>query len=282
MGITNVPERTDGGLTLTSDELLCLSGLFGVEPPLGISNPYNGWLPEEILAARAEALQRLTLRGLLVSGTGPEALVESPTARMMGTCASPRVALLTRVELPAGYEAISNFYWSFAPIVVELTTMHGSDQHHLVPFEPMDQVLYRLSHRLGWNPSMSPGLTGGNLQRKAITTARSLAIQAGVPAARQHLQQAGLSRSVSWRLAEAIANPVSVAHLVLVSPDEGRREEYQVVEEPCGLWWMANGQGDQNNWTEVVPLSTSDALQRLRGAVTAMLNSAPGGIGPIC
>jgi hypothetical protein len=273
MGLTGsirVAERTDGGLSLTSDELLYLAKLFGVEPPLGIDSPYNGWLPGEIEAAQSDAIQSLRLRGLLINRSGAEFLVESPAARMMATCAAPKVALLTRVELPAGYEAISNFYWSYAEMIVELTTMHGSDQHHLVPFEPVDDVLYRLSHRLGWSPAMAPGLSGGTFERQAITDARSLAIHADVSAARQRLQQAGLTRSLSSRLAEAIANPVSVARILVVSPEENRREEFQVVEEQCGLWWFSHGQGDQEKMTQVVPLSTSDALQRLRAAVLSM------------
>jgi hypothetical protein len=252
-------------MTCLPAELGLLARLLGAETLIGVPNPFQGWMPDEIEAALAKAQQRLFGRGILMV-EGDQLLINPGVALLLASCLlAPAVFVQTYTR--AGGAPTERYYYANDKICAEMNIRRRPDvvcdlSAHRNPVALFQRTIevFRVAEQA------APAAPGGILAQQALARARAAAVDAGAAEAAVCLIDAGLDGVTATALAQTLAHPIANGSFVaLRRPDQAwETEGLSLLEGTNGLWSLRSRVGE--HLVEVRPCTGQSAHLALRAA----------------
>lgn len=221
-------------LSVSTAELIYLSGLFEAEGLIGLANPYAGWTIEDIEIQLHGARTALTKRGLLSFNPAGQVIVDRGVERIMTALAESRaVVVLTRTDVEGRSETVSLHLHADATVEIR---QEGKTAWRLMT---IDEIEPRTWQNLGISAQAAPEVPGGELSRGLLNRARDAAMVNGVEGGTQVLREA-LPDETASALATTLANPLANAAVAVIERNPGgwRADGFAFLEGTHGLWLM--------------------------------------------
>lgn len=244
----------------TRDELEVLTGLLGLELPVGVGEE-DFKLPTELIERlHASARRALEARRVVIDGT-----VNDAVASVLELAASP--LLVMSVEIEAGPEVDATFLLCDTDLGVEVAEF-AQKCYRLTPFVTRDLVT-RVVRLTDLRPAAIADVGGFAILTADLEAAALLAGQDPY-AARDLLVSAGVGAERAGVFAEAIgALRRTVAVTAMHRPDEDRIEGGALSWLDCGLrgnWWSEpsdDGAQADDLALQIAPISAEAILAEL-------------------
>lgn len=258
-------------ITCSPVEASFLAGLLGGTALVGMADPFQGWLADEIEAAWADARASLTSRRFIeVQGDG-RIVMDIDVAALIAAWAFADVSFLLTCTTAEGRVEECNFHVRQGQAVEQRMTENGTIR--LTPLKNVAAVYRRIADRLRLRNQ--PAATGAraSLPEAVLVQARAIAAERGAAAASAVLRQAYLPTATADALAEALATPsLNGALAVLARLEIGWDVAGMgVLEGPSGLWRLRAFSQEGENWVEVVPCDAEGARTDLRRVFNRVL-----------
>ncbi len=258
----------------SAQEMVFLAELLGADTLLGVTDPFMGWLAEEIEEAREQTLQALAERDLLEIQPNGDIVLDDEVATLVGVCALRDASFVVTV-VNAAREVEAHYLHVARQLAVEQTALgEPPNTYQLTMLGDRDSVYERILHLFGLDKQAAAPSSGGQLPYSELARAGEVAGEVGREAAQQILKEAGLPDETATTLAQALADPVINGSLVAIA---SRDAEWKVdglglLEGRNGLWQLrAFTKGDEN-WVEVIPSDADKVRQSIRRIVEQMLS----------
>lgn len=258
-------------ITCSPVEASFLAGLLGATSLVGLADPFQGWLADEIEAAWADARAALADRHFIaVQGDG-RIIMDIGVAALIATWAFADVSFLLTCTTVEGPVEECHFHVRQRQAVEQRMTTEGAIR--LVPFEDVAAVYRQIAERLRLRDQSAATGTRASLPEAALARARAIAAERGAEAASTVLRQAYLPIATADALAEALATP-SLNGALAALARHGTGWDVAgigVLEGPSGLWRLRAFSQEGENWVEVVPCDAEGARAELRRVFNRVL-----------
>ena len=258
----------------SAQEMVFLAELLGADTLLGVTDPFMGWLAEEIEEAREQTLQDLAERNLLeIQPNGDAVLVDTDTAALVGVCALRDASFVVTVTRSRG-ETQVHYIHVAQQLAVEQTALGESpNTYHLTVLGDQDSVYERILHLFGLDKQPAAPSSGGQLSYSQLFQAGEAAGEVGTEASQRILEEAGLSDEVAAALAQTLAAPVVNGALVALTNHNADWEVdgLGLLEGRNGLWQLRTFTKGDENWVEVLPCDADEARQAISRIVNGVL-----------
>jgi len=251
-------QLSDVELQCSSQELFTLAALLGAEALVGVSDPFPGWLTEEIQEVMRQAQQRLAEREVL-RFVNSQWQMSACIALLLSTLIEPQAVLLANLSLMTGeYQQL--VFYARSPFFTELTVT-CAESYRLRLLEEGDQVLTRIQDFWQVDAQLSPPAANSFLLPKKT-----------LDQACQVLEQAESLLKPYGMAGETFLHSLHTAQRNGAVVAMRRSATWQVggkgfLQGENGLWLLRSVQQSGESWVEVIP---SDA-QALLGELHTLL-----------
>lgn len=258
-------------IACSPSEALFLAGLLGATSLVGLADPFQGWLADEIEAAWADARASLERRRFIEVQPDGRIVMDIGVATLIATWALADASLLLTWTVPGGIAENSNFHVRQRQVVAQKTTEDGTI--YLTPLEDISAAYRQVVQRLRLQDQVAAAGTRASLPEAVLARARVAAAERGAEAASAVLREARLPVVTADSLAEALARPVANGALAALARCGASWDVagMGVLEGPAGLWRLRAFTQGGENWVEVAPCDARSARAELRRVLNRVL-----------
>ena len=211
---------------LSTNELWLLLSQFGPAFVLGIENPYQGWLAEEIEEAHKKAAESLLQRGLARPLTDETLDVDDSLFAAVEVCAHPKHTLVLQLSL-AGNRSDQRYYHFRDQLQVGHYEKNPGEQT-LQIFSSREELISEISGLLNVSREQKPGLDlSFILPEDTLYQAVNLAQNGSKDKIISLLNEAGLDQTEVEALALSLTKPLFNASLAVIV-NQGESETQHV------------------------------------------------------
>lgn len=263
-------------LTCSAAEAAYLGALVGARSLIGFSDPFPGWLAEEVQPALAQVRDDLAGRRVLTPQPDGTLTIAPAAEALVRTCGFAGATLV--LSHSAGEQSARRHYYIAGELIVEQVP-DATDHYRLTALAGGLALLEQAQAFLGLGRQAAPAVPGAALPEDALTTARQLAERAGADAAGAALEQAGMPPLTATALAHALAQPAanSLAVAMIRRQHGWEVDGLGLLDGPAGLWRLRPFARDGASWVEATPCTGAGAAFELRRVLNMLL---PAPLGP--
>lgn len=243
-------------------ELFTLASLLGGEMLIGVSDPFPGWLTEEIEEAMQKARKALAERGHLTLRTDGQVIMDVATAALVGTLIAPQAVFLITEAMPNRILNQSAFYHR-SPLTVFLKIESQALSLRVLeePFALYERIVDI------WQVRAQKAVLAEtfSIPESAIRSAREARTE-GESAVQKALQQIGIGIKNVQSLAHTLSTPHRNGALVAMRPIENSWETggLGMLDAENGMWLLRSFTRQQTNWVELDPCSGKKLAEEIQ------------------
>lgn len=239
-------------------EAYYLAGLLGATSLPGMSDPFSGWLANEIEAAWAEARASLIQRRFIEERADGGLVIDMGVAALMNTWAMADVSIWLTGATQDGHSLDTHFHLKGSMAVEQRVIDDGSIR--LAPVENVIAVYREIIRRLRLSGQAPASGNRCALPEAVLERARTLAVNQGVRAAADTLSRAAIPAETAEALAKTLVSPT--VNGAVVALGRGRIFYWEVaglgmLDGAVGLWRLRAFKQEGENWIEVIPCDAS-------------------------
>lgn len=251
-------------ITIQTNELWLLLNQLAPATIMGMTNPFEGWLVEEIEVASDEALQALIERDLVRRVSDDEIALDEVLAGMVVTMAHPDHYLSVNYQNGSG-EARQHHVYFGNDLIIERRVIE-TDQHHLAALRDHDALLEHLGDAL---PLASEAASTGDkfsLDEDTLSDVRELVAEDQSQKAVSILVEAGVTEESAKGIVASMSNPVAntlvTAMINLSHRDTQHTRNFAVLEGKEDMWLICPYQSRGKACVEFIPASAEMVRER--------------------
>lgn len=261
-------------ITCSNIEATLLASLLGANSLIGLRDPFQYWLTEEIQEAWEEAKITLAERRYLeVSGSG-EIVLDTLVAALMSIWAFPEASFTVTSATAHHVSSTSDIrYFHISQQLPIEQTNESEVSTRLTALADSETMYERICEIFGLRNQTAAAYSSGSLRESDLKLARSQAAQLGAAASAKALRNAGLANTTAEALSETLANPTSNSAIVALAH---RTTSWEVgglgiLIGENGLWRLRSFSTGGENWVELVPCDASQAKQAISRIMNRVL-----------
>ncbi len=257
-------------ITCTPAEAAFLASLLGAHTLLGLSDPFHGWLADEIGEAWERARTTLAERRYLEVAAEENLVIDTMVAALIGTWAFSQASFLltvTRFDRTARYAFHLTRHLGVEQIEED------PSQVRLTALRDAAAVHQRIVELLGLQEQAAAASRPAAMPATALFEARAAALASGCEGAREVLAQAGVDPEIARALAETMADPRANAALVALVPRVAAWEVggLGVLEGRNGQWRLRRYSRGSEEWVEAIPCAADEMRHEVRRLMNRVL-----------
>lgn len=240
-------------VTMSKAEYALIAGVLGSSTMIGIEDPFEGLLADELRATLDKTLEGLVEQGLAEVRADRRVVFEQQTGLVVSTCAFPEaVFILTRTH---GDGTGDQRYFHITRTASAEMIDHDERSITLRRLDSPQRAFSRVQELLGLDALPTIDLPGAELPRTSLAQAVTLAMESGAEAAYTALLQSGVSQVTAEVLAGSMARPTLNASLVALA-QQGERWATSGIALLLGddhLWQLGPLVRHDEEWVSVTP-----------------------------
>jgi hypothetical protein len=251
-------------LNLRVGEFWLLLQQFSPTVVLGLANPYQGWLVEEITAAERKALKSLMDRDLARKVSKDQIDLDDVLAQMIAACAQPRHSLIVQPQ-DVKRKTGQLFIHFVKDLIVEQCEFEPG-QFRLTAIKDQDALVRRLDERLRLSTKTAGHGAKFRLSEEALMEVRSLCADGHAQKALAKLDKAKVPDARAAALVAALTAPVGNTAVALLSnrdrPELQHVKGFAFLESENELWIMLPLEKNEEKMIEFVPANGKQLKER--------------------
>lgn len=250
-------------------ELYTMASLLGGDTLIGVSDPFPGWLTEEIQEAMERSLNSLTDRGVLIRRGKNEIIMDVSVAALVAPLAAPQsVFIVTLTASDQVFRQLTVYYK--APLLVVLSA--ENELWNLQPVSDVEAMLKLI--REFWQLDYQNAA-----HSQAISMPESVvqaALKSRAEGESEVLKQLTTS-NVFEQSAQILAHTLTTARrngsLVAINNRRGvwTTGGLGMLEGDNGLWMLRSFSRQQTPWVECIPRSSDQLMDEVAALIHRFL-----------
>lgn len=256
--------KEDFSIELDRDEFYVLLAQFGPTDFLGMTDPFRGFLSEEIALATDRAHLSLLSRQLVRIGEG-EVLIEQPLESALRICAHPEHSLIIQAQIKNEPERRIIIHFRDDMILEQVEQKSG--RYRLTTVENRETLLSRLGDLIGLDSKKVGSGKSFRVEEALLLEIRSLCIDGHLDEAVGKLKEIVLSDAQYSPLVETLVAPLANTSFALVANRNNLGTQYvrgfAVLESEDYLWILQPSDVQGKKQVEIIPATSAMVMERL-------------------